>query len=174
MPEDELERTCKMMGVLHDSDNREVCLDRLVMHTIFTLFGVHGPPASVLEALVASKQEQSGSKQSDSMPATKLGLLAAYESDSEGEEGGKAGNGDQGKSSEAAGCSRWASDGDTQLTDAQLQEKAQQWEQIEEETEEPDEKPLSQWLIEKQVWIRLFCDMYNSGSLQRYLVAALK
>ena len=159
MPEDELERTCKMMGVLYDSDSRELCLDRLVMHTIFALFGVHGPPTSVLEALVASKQEQSGAKQSDSMPATKLGLLAAYESDSDGEEGSKTGNGDQGTASEGAGHSRWATDGDVQLTDAQVQEKAQQWEQIEEENEEPDEKPLSQWLIEKQVQIYLPCVM---------------
>lgn len=154
MPDDELERTCKMMGVLYDAESRDVCLDRLVMQNIFSLFGVHGPPTSVLEALVSSKQEDRGTTQSAPLPATKLGLLAAYESDSEGEDGAKAGSRDQGT---ASGASRWDTDNDVQLKGTDMQEKAQQWEQIEEEAAAPDEKPLSQWLLEKQVLISCFC-----------------
>ena len=33
----------------------------------------------------------------------------------------------------------------------QLSEKANQWEQIDEEEEASDDKPMSQWLLEKQV-----------------------
>lgn len=164
MAEDDLERTCRMMGVMYASESKDVCLDRLVMQNIFSLFGVHGPPASVLEALVSSKHEDSGTKQSAPMPATKLGLLAAYESDSEGEEGTKAGNSDQAKASKVS-TSRWATDHDVQLTDADIQEKAQQWEQIEEEAQATDEKPLSQWLLEKQVLFNLFLRLCTASCI---------
>lgn len=154
MPDDELGRTCKMMGVLYDEHSRDVCLDRLVMQHVFSLFGVHGPPVSVLETLVSSKQEHHGEEPSTAMPSTKLGLLAAYESESDAEDGTKAGQTDREKAP-GQSASRWASDSEVQLKDVELQEKAQQWEQIEEEAEPADEKPLSQWLLEKQVRIRL-------------------
>lgn len=153
LPNDEMERTCKLMGVLYDAENKELCVDRLVMQYTFTLYGVEGPPASVLEAIVAARAGADGSSAAQAgtaTPATKLDLLAAYDSDSEGEDGRKAGAaaGQEGSEKAAAVASGVA---DAAPVDEDIQKKANQWESIEEEEELQDGKSMSQWLIEKQV-----------------------
>eukprot|EP00892_Ulva_mutabilis_P012107 jgi/Ulvmu1/9269/UM050_0018.1 len=143
---DDMERTCKLMGVLYDAENKDLCVDRLVMQYTFTLYGVEGPPASVLEAIVAARAGTNGSAAAEAgaaTPATKLDLLAAYDSDSEGEDGRKGGAPiEQDTTGTGAGADLHV--------DEEVQKKANQWESIEEEEELQDGKSMSQWLIEKQ------------------------
>lgn len=152
MPVDEMERTCKLMGVLYDADNKDLCVDRLVMQYTFTLYGVEGPPASVLEAIVAAKAGADGSATAQvetATPATKLDLLAAYDSDSEGEDGRK-GSASARQDNSQKGATN-VTGTEAVPVDEDIQKKANQWESIEEEEEPQDGKSMSQWLIEKQV-----------------------
>lgn len=119
------------------------------MQYTFTLYGVEGPPASVLEAIVAAKAggKAPPSPEQAGVPATKLDLLAAYDSDSEGEEGRKGSNAVKLEASEQpedVTAEVVAAEGDEE-------KKVNQWESIEEEEEQQDGKSMSQWLIEKQV-----------------------
>lgn len=153
MSMDEVGRTCKLMGVSHDPENKDLCVDRLVMQYTFTLYGVEGPPASVLEAIVAAKAGMDGAATAQTgadAPTTKLDLLAAYDSDSEGEEG-RNGN----ISVQPAALEKEADTVAAEVVPLNHQDnekKANQWESIEEEEEPQDGKSMSQWLIEKQVF----------------------
>jgi hypothetical protein len=155
MDADELERTCKLMGVLYDETSRDQCFDRLVMQHVFALYGVHGPPASVLGALVGVKvAEDSGLSPGVGLPPTKLGLLAAYESDSDGDEKSKESAGTDVRQNGSRRNAAAAPDAAAGKHSVDVEERAKQWEQIEEEEEPPDDKPMSQWLVEKQVCTR--------------------
>lgn len=151
MHTEEVERTCKLMGVAFDGGSKDICVDRLVMQYTFTLYGVEGPPASVLEAIVAAKAGVDGNPLSQTgpdAPTTKLDLLAAYDSDSEGEDGRK------GSAAAQPDVSQQQVDAtvvDVAPADEETRKKANQWESIEEEAEPQDGKSMSQWLIEKQV-----------------------
>lgn len=149
---EEVERTCKLMGVAFDDGSKDICVDRLVMQYTFTLYGVEGPPASVLEAIVAAKAGVDGnplSQPGPDAPTTKLDLLAAYDSESEGEEGRK---GSAPAQPDVTQQQEAATVVDVAPTDEEIRQKANQWESIEEEAEPQDGKSMSQWLIEKQVF----------------------